>query len=196
LPGRVDRCQCAIFSRWQGEAENEDETVKHQLQRKMIDILSRCMDMSIATVRADGSPQATVVSFVHDGLLLYFGCGAGSQKAANISRDPRVAVTMTAPYADWMAINGLSIAATATEVTAPAEIAEVGRLMLQRFPQIAAMPAAEVEAGKLFRVKPQIVSVLDYSFGFGHTDLVAVEAGDIAETLGSMRHHWLVPAKP
>jgi hypothetical protein len=27
--------------------------------------------------------------------------------------------------------------------------------------------------------------------GFGHTDLVKIEADDIAETLDSMRHHWL-----
>ena len=64
----------------------QEDTMKHELRRKATDILARSMDMTVATVRSDGSPQATVVSFVHDGLLLYFGCGAGSQKAANISR--------------------------------------------------------------------------------------------------------------
>ena len=167
--------------------------MKHELQQKTIGILSRCMDMTIATIRPDGSPQATVVSFVHDGLLLYFGCGAGAQKAANISRDPRVSIAMTEPYEDWMAIKGLSMAAAATEVTVPAELAGIGRLMLQRFPQISAISATEAAPVKLFRVRPVVVSVLDYSLGFGHADLVAVEAGDIAVTLGSMRHHWLVP---
>lgn len=47
--------------------------MKHELQQRTIGILSRCMDTTIATIRPDGSPQATVVSFV---LLLYFGCEA------------------------------------------------------------------------------------------------------------------------
>jgi pyridoxamine 5'-phosphate oxidase-like protein len=166
--------------------------MKQELQRKMIGILARCMDMTIATTRSDGSPQATVVSFVHDGLLLYFGCGAGSQKAVNISRDPRVSVAMTAPYENWLEIKGLSMAASATEVVVPSELTEVGRLMVQRFPQISAIQPSEAAPVKLFRVRPTIISVLDYSLGFGHTDLVKIEAGDIAETLDSMRHHWLV----
>ncbi|MCH4559613.1 pyridoxamine 5'-phosphate oxidase family protein [Mesorhizobium jarvisii] len=157
----------------------------------MIDILARCMDMTIATNRSDGSPQATVVSFVHDGLLLYFGCGAGSQKAGNISRDPRVSVAMTAPYDNWLEIKGLSMAATATEVVLPAELTEIGRLMVQRFPQISTIQPSEAAPAKLFRVRPTIVSLLDYSLGFGHADLVKVEAEDIAETLDSMQHHWL-----
>ncbi|UDL90732.1 pyridoxamine 5'-phosphate oxidase family protein [Mesorhizobium sp. PAMC28654] len=168
--------------------------MKHELQKKMINILARCMDMTIATTRSDGSPQATVVSFVHDGLLLYFGCGAGSQKAVNISRDPRVSVAMTAPYENWLEIKGLSMAATATEVVVPSELTEVGRLMVQRFPQIPAIQPGEATPVKLFKVRPTIISVLDYTLGFGHTDLVKVEAGDIAETLDSMRHHWLVGA--
>jgi hypothetical protein len=166
--------------------------MKQELQRKMISILARCMDMTIATTRSDGSAQATVVSFVHDGLLLYFGCGAGSQKAVNISRDPRVSVAMTAPYENWLEIKGLSMAATATEVVVPSELTEIGRLMVQRFPQISAIQSSEAAPVKLFRVRPTIISVLDYSLGFGHTDLVKIEAGDIAETLDSMRHHWLV----
>ncbi|TJW95485.1 MAG: pyridoxamine 5'-phosphate oxidase, partial [Mesorhizobium sp.] len=103
--------------------------MKHKLQQMMIDILARCMDMTIATTRSDGSPQATVVSFVHEGLVLYFGCGAGSQKAMNISRDPRVSVAMTAPYENWLEIKGLSMAATATEVVLPSELTEIGRMM-------------------------------------------------------------------
>ena len=168
--------------------------MKHQLQQKMVGILSLCMDMTIATIGPDGSPQATVVSFGHDGLLLYFGCGAGSQKAANISRDPRVSIAMTEPYEDWIAIKGLSMAAIATEVSAPAELAQIGRLMRHRFPQISTIQLAEPQQVKLFCVRPLIASVLDYSLGFGHADLVTVEAGDIARTLRSMRHHWLVPS--
>ena len=166
--------------------------MKHELQQKMINILARCMDMTIATTRSDGSPQATVVSFVHDGLLLYFGCGAGSQKAVNISRDPRVSVAMTAPYENWLEIKGVVDGGYRHGGRCAFGTHEVGRLMVQRFPQISAIQPSEAAPVKLFRVRPTIISVLDYSLGFGHTDLVKIEADDIAETLDSMRHHWLV----
>lgn len=167
--------------------------MKHDLQRTALDILSSCVDMSVATVRPDGAPQATVVSFAHDGLLIYFGCGADSQKAKNIAREPRVSITMTTPYGDWMGIRGLSIAAVAEEVTVPGELNEVWKLMAARFPQIASVEPAEPGAVKVMRVRPTMISILDYSKGFGHTDLVTIEAGDIAETLDSLRHHWLLP---
>lgn len=36
------------------------------------------------------------------------------------------------------------------------------------------MPTADEVA--LFRVEPELISVLDYTQGFGHTDLVACQA--------------------
>lgn len=160
------------------------------LHSKIIDILSRCADMTIATVRPDGAPQATVVSFVHDGLLIYFGCGADSQKAENIEHERRVSITMTTPYKNWLEIQGLSIAGDASEVTTVGEKATVGKLMLSRFPQLSTMQPPEAGALKLFRVRPTLISVLDYTQGFGHTDLVAICADDISESRGSLRHQW------
>jgi len=166
--------------------------MRHEFQTKILDILSRCMDMTIATVRPDGAPQATVVSFAHDGMTLYFGCGAQSQKARNLAREPRVSITVTPPYAAWSVIEGLSIAGVAQEMTTLAELAEVAALMIRRFPQFAEIAPADLAETKIFRVRPELVSVLDYSKGFGHTDLLRVDDGDIAETLESMAHHWLL----
>ncbi len=169
--------------------------MQHEFQARIVDILARTVDMTIATVRPDGAPQATVVSFAHDGMTIYFGCGAQSQKAANIHREPRVSLTVTPPCADWNAIEGLSIAATAQEVTAPAELNLVQSLMIRRFPAVATMvvPAGQM---KVFRLRPQLVSILDYTKGFGHSDLVRVGEGDIVETLASMAHHWIAVPEP
>ena len=87
--------------------------MQQELKAKILEILGDCHDMAVATVRPDGAPQVTVVSFVHDGMLIYFGCGVNSQKAANIAGEKRVSVAMTAPYADWMESRGLSLAADA-----------------------------------------------------------------------------------
>ena len=103
--------------------------MKYQLQQKIQDILDQCVDMTVATVLPDGAPQATVVSFVYDGLIIYFVCGASSQKAVNIAHDPRVAVTMTPSYGNWDEIEGLSIVGTAEVVTDANELPEIGGLI-------------------------------------------------------------------
>jgi hypothetical protein len=52
---------------------------------------------AIATIRPDGYPQATTVSYVSDGLTIYFGCVAESQKAQNIAYNNKVSLTVTLP---------------------------------------------------------------------------------------------------
>ena len=146
------------------------------LTKEIIVILDAAQDMTIATVREDGYPQATTVSYVNDGLAIYFGCAAESQKAKNIARSAKVSLTVNLPYAGWNEIRGLSIGGKADAVTDPEEIDQVGQLMFQKFPQIAPYAPTEVEGIELFRITPEIVSILDYRKGFGHTDLVKVVA--------------------
>ena len=123
-------------------------------KQKILDILSRCKEMTVATVRPDGAPQATVVSFVHDGFFLYFTCSASSQKAANISCEPRVSVAMTAPYGRWSNIEGLSISAIAEQADDAKEISEIGRLIRARFPQASSFESAEWRDISFFRLRP------------------------------------------
>ena len=146
------------------------------LTKEIIFILDDADDMTIATVREDGYPQATTVSYVNDGLKIYFGCAAQSQKAKNLARNSKVSLTVNLPYASWKEIRGLSLGGKAERVTDPQEVEQVSQLMFEKFPQIAAYAPAELEEIVLFRVTPEIISVLDYRKGFGHTDLVNVVA--------------------
>jgi general stress protein 26 len=144
------------------------------LTDEIISILDNAIDMTIATVRQDGYPQATTVSYVNDGLKIYFGCAAESQKAKNLARIRKISLTVNLPYASWKEIRGLSIGGSAERVTDPQEMDQVSQLMFEKFPQIAGYAPAELEQIVLFRVTPEIISVLDYRKGFGHTDLVKV----------------------
>ena len=54
------------------------------------------------------------------------------------------------------------------------EVEKVSELMFEKFPQIAGYAPAELEEIVLFRVTPELISLLDYRKGFGHTDLVKV----------------------
>ena len=73
-----------------------------------------------------------------------------------------------------MAITGLSMAAEAFPVIDPAELGKAMNLLAQRYPEYAKFPMPKPDEIRFFRVEPKVISVLDYSQGFGHTDLVAV----------------------
>jgi nitroimidazol reductase NimA-like FMN-containing flavoprotein (pyridoxamine 5'-phosphate oxidase superfamily) len=146
------------------------------MRQKILALLDGHRIMTIATLRPDGWPQATTVGYVNDGLTLWFLCGLESQKARNLAHDDRVSITIDHDTPDIMSITGLSMAARAHRVSDRAEAEKVLRMLPLKYPDAPApmaemkMPAPEDVA--LFRVVPEVVSVLDYSKGFGHTDLV------------------------
>jgi hypothetical protein len=76
------------------------------LTEEIISILDDANDMTIATVREDGYPQATTVSYVNDGLKIYFGCAANSQKAKNLARNSKISLTVTLPLSGPPAPSG------------------------------------------------------------------------------------------
>jgi nitroimidazol reductase NimA-like FMN-containing flavoprotein (pyridoxamine 5'-phosphate oxidase superfamily) len=144
------------------------------LRDKILALLDQHRIMRLATIRPDGWPQTTTVGYVNAGLTLYFLCGLDSQKAANLARDERVSLTIDHDTADLMAITGLSMAARARRVTDRAEAEKVLRLLPLKYPDQKTLPVKmpTPDDVRIFRVTPVVISVLDYSKGFGHTDLV------------------------
>jgi nitroimidazol reductase NimA-like FMN-containing flavoprotein (pyridoxamine 5'-phosphate oxidase superfamily) len=145
-------------------------------KRKILSLLDEHRIMTIATLRPDGWPQATTVGYVNDGLTLWFLCGPDSQKARNLALDSRVSITIDHDTPDIMSIAGLSMAARAHRVTDRAEAENVLRMMPSKYPDAPpttpplTMPSPDQVA--IFRVVPEVISVLDYTQGFAHTDLV------------------------
>jgi uncharacterized protein YhbP (UPF0306 family) len=146
------------------------------IREEILAILGRANDMTIATIRQDGYPQATTVSYANDGLDIYFGCSEESQKTRNISRNGKVSLTINLPYANWGEIRGISAGGHANRLKAPQEIARAGQLLLEKFPQgIAEYASGALMGVAFFKVVPRVISVLDYRKGFGHTELVSNE---------------------
>jgi hypothetical protein len=87
-----------------------------------------------------------------------------------------VSITIDHDTPDIMSITGLSMAARTHRVTDRAEAQKVLAMLPLKYPDAPPsaaqmkMPAPEDVA--LFRVVPEIISVLDYTKGFAHTDLV------------------------
>jgi len=147
------------------------------MRKKILELMDRHRKMTLATLRPDGWPQATTVGYANDGLTLYFLCGIDSQKAANLARDNRVSLTIDEDTPQVMAITGLSMAAVAHAVVDRAEAEKALRLLMLKYPEQKSLPASlpmpTPENVRIFRLTPTVISVLDYSKGFGHTDLVA-----------------------
>jgi nitroimidazol reductase NimA-like FMN-containing flavoprotein (pyridoxamine 5'-phosphate oxidase superfamily) len=148
--------------------------MQEQIRSKILAILDAHRIMTVATLRPDGWPQATTVGYANDGLTLYFLCGLDSQKAANIARDNRVSLTIDHDTNEVMEITGVSMAARCEPVLDHAEGEKAMRLLMARYsPQKLPVPEMpKPEDVRIFRVKPVVISLLDYTLGFGHTDLV------------------------
>jgi len=155
-------------------AELTRRPVDEGIRRKILTLLEQHRIMTIATLRPDGWPQATTVGYANDGLTLYFLCGPDSQKAANLARDDRVSLTIDHDTPQVMEITGLSMAARAKVVVDPTEGAKALQLLMSKYPPQGSLPLPMPTPAdiRIFRVKPIVVSVLDYSKGFGHTDVV------------------------
>ncbi len=164
--------------------------MKSEFKRQIVNLLNEHRIMTMATNRAAGWPQATVVRFCNDGMVIYCLISRNGQKFANIMRDPRVSLAIAKDYPQPLQIKGLSIAATAAMVTDRGEIDHASDILLHRYPEYKVMPRPDPAAVPTLRLTPQIVSILDYSKGFAHSDLVRVTDNDLAEFIEARRHHW------
>lgn len=61
----------------------------------------------VTTLRADGSPQSTVVWVERDGDTVGFNTAYGRAKPANLERNPQVAILVAAAdFYHWVAVSG------------------------------------------------------------------------------------------
>jgi len=145
-----------------------------------------------------------MVGYVNDGYMLYCFVARNAQKHANILRDPRVSISIGSDARQPLNIKGLSLAGRASPVTDQGEFDYVAGLRLKRYPEYAALPPPVFHGGALSRIAPQpssasvvllriapeIFSVLDYSKGFGHSDLITFSERDLDVHIESLRHRW------
>jgi nitroimidazol reductase NimA-like FMN-containing flavoprotein (pyridoxamine 5'-phosphate oxidase superfamily) len=145
-----------------------------EIRTKILTLLDQHRIMTVAPLRPDGWPQATTVGYANDGLTIYFLCGKDSQKAENLALDDRLSLTIDHDTPQVMEIAGLSMAALAKAVTDPIEAEKAIQLLFGKYPEQESLPLPmpTPEDVRIFRVMPKVISVLDYSRGFGHTDLV------------------------
>jgi general stress protein 26 len=120
-------------------------------KRFILDIVGSRNDLTLATLRPDGFPQANTVSYAADGLTLYFGTGRDSGKVRNIQHSSKVSLTIDVPYADWNEIRGLSMGALAEMLTDDsAESLRAMDVLTKKFPAVWEMPPPVESASIVF----------------------------------------------
>lgn len=152
------------------------------LHATILKLLDEHRILTLATLRPDGWPQATTVGYVSKGLTLWFMTGRDTQKAKNLARDNRVSLTIDHDTTDPMAIAGLSMAARAFPVSDEATIRTILMDDLpKKYPEYGPMMTGlDVSGVAVFELRPEVISVLDYTKGFAHTDEVRVGEADRA----------------
>lgn len=143
-------------------------------------ILAGTNEMTMATLRADGSPHASTVSFASDGLLLFAAIGIDSHKAHDIRQDGRVALTVNAPFSNWNEIQGVSIDGVASMIDWPRGQEVASALLLKKLPAYVTLVGGSPHVpwpGMLFiRIVPTALTLLDYTKRFGHSAQFQVTA--------------------
>lgn len=140
-------------------------------EKFILDLMKRHNYMVIATVRPDGFPQATKVGYANDGFDIYFSCDRSSQKAKNIRKCDKVSATIDRDTRDWARIKGLSLGGHAEVLKGKKEREHAYQVLLKKFPEMESFPADDPTIA-FVRVRPTVISMLDYSQEFGHTELV------------------------
>jgi len=160
------------------------------MKDKAVKILDENHLMGIATVRADGWPQATMVGYANDDILIYFVISRQSQKFANIQRDDRVSLVIGRDFHDPSTIRALSIAAHADEVRDSKQREHAMKLLLDRHPGLKRLERPTPEHSAVMRANPSIITILDYSKGFGHADVLTVGPGGLTDMTPARDDDW------
>jgi len=140
-----------------------------------LDVLNQAKDITLATIRPDGYPQATLVNFVNEGLTIYVGVGKDSQKANNVRHSEKVSLTVNGQFSDWQHVHSLSMGGNAYIVSDSEEIARIESAMDAKFPDIGEWAHSDASHPLVFlKITPTVVSILNYEKGVGHAELETV----------------------
>jgi nitroimidazol reductase NimA-like FMN-containing flavoprotein (pyridoxamine 5'-phosphate oxidase superfamily) len=148
---------------------------------RLTEILGSHRLMAISTLMRDGWPQTTLVGYANEGLLIYFVISRDGQKFANIQRDQRVAIAIGSDVDEPALIRELAIAAEASEVTDRRQRERAIDLLLQRRPSLKSLPRPDSARSAVMRAVPRLITLSDYSRGFGHADVVSLGPAGIID---------------
>ena len=137
------------------------------LKTKILKVLQSQHLMTLATIRPDGYPQATILNYIADGLTLYFATDAASQKVGNIRLNNKVSVAIANQTEDFYKLSGLSLSGLATRILDQDVAERLSLRLFRKLPQSKRFVPQDPRQLAVFSVAPVAISLIDYASGFG-----------------------------
>ena len=151
--------------------------MKQDLEKAIVSYLDSHRHMALATVKDDGSPYASTVSYVNKGLTIFFMTDPSSQKGKNIQFCPKVGVTISEDYLDWDKIEGVQLTGSVEWITDQTELKQIQQMFAHKFPQVHKYLAGygvTIDIIPFLRITAKRINYLDYSKGFNQWDTLAL----------------------
>lgn len=142
------------------------------LRDRILNFLAHHHVMTLATVRPDGFPQATMVYYVNSDLLLHFATDPGSQKAGNIRLNNKVSVAIAGQTERAYKLNAFYLSGTAKRITDPGLVREVQLKLFQAIPEAKRFAPANTHQLAVYSITPVAISLVDFKAGYGNSVLV------------------------
>ena len=128
--------------------------------------------LTLATLSADGRPQAASLFFASDAnLRLYWVSGGSSRHCHNLARHSHVAVTIQNETWSWTEIAGVQMEGQATVVPAGPEWQTAWTLYQHKFLLVTDFQA-EISRSNFYVFTADWMRLIDNSRGFGHKEEV------------------------
>ncbi|HET7575866.1 MAG TPA: pyridoxamine 5'-phosphate oxidase family protein [Sphingomicrobium sp.] len=147
------------------------------MENPALTILNSHRTMTVATVRPDGWPQATIVGYANEGFRIYFLIFRTSQKFANIAHNGKIAITVGQEPAQLRDVKAVYAGCAVSELTDLAERSHAWQLLAKRHPQLTDLAPPGTDDVATMAADCRYVSVLDYSKGIGAMEGFTVEKG-------------------
>ena len=151
--------------------------MKQDLEKAIVSYLDSHRHMALATVKDDGSPYASTVSYVNKGLTIFFMTDPSSQKGKNIQFCPKVGVAISEDYLDWDKIEGVQLTGSVEWITDQTELKQIQQMFAHKFPQVHKYLSGygvTIDIIPFLRITAKRINYLDYSKGFNHWDTLAL----------------------
>jgi nitroimidazol reductase NimA-like FMN-containing flavoprotein (pyridoxamine 5'-phosphate oxidase superfamily) len=148
------------------------------MEDEAVAILDSNRIMTVATVRPDGWPQATIVGYANEGLALYFLIYRNSQKFANIAADGRIAIAVGQEPHSLREIKAVYAGCDVAEVADLTQQSHAWQLLAERHPNLTDLAPPQRSEVATMVAKCRYLSVLDYSKGLGHTEAIVIEPNE------------------
>ncbi len=143
------------------------------LKPAIVSYLDTHRHCALATVSHEGGAHVSTVSYVNQGLEIYFMTDPSSRKAKNIEACSSIAMAVSEDYLDWDEIRGIHLSGTVEWIKGEMELKKAQKMFADKFPQVhkyLGTYGVTIDIIPFLKITPKKIDYLDYSKGFNHWD--------------------------